>query len=143
MADILLGRGWKTEINTTGSTFVEIKGVNEHSLSFDSADADITTKESGAWSEHIIARRSMEISLKGFRLEDENGVRDPGQVAVEAAAVLTDYASLKNFKTTSPGGEVREYAGTVSLDDLGGSIDEGQSWGCTIKQSGPVTVTEP
>lgn len=139
MADILLGRGWKTEIYDGG--WVEIKGVNEHSLSFDSTEADITTKESGNWTEHITARRSMEITLKGFRIESDLGARDAGQEAVEALALQTDYLSLSQFRTTSPGGEIRTYNGTVAMDDLGGSIDEGQSWGCTIKQSGAVTFS--
>lgn len=135
MADpvVLLARGWEVKLNN-----VVVNGLKTIKLSPGAKEADITTQSSGDYDEHLIARRTMEITLEGYRLEASDGSRDPGQAAVEALAEQIDYASLGQWTLTSPGGEERKFKGSVTMSDLGGEIDEGQAWGCKIKQSGPL-----
>jgi len=137
---VVLARGWELEIYDAGS-WKTVKGLNELSLSPGAREADITTKESGDYDEHLIARRTMEITLKGFKLEAPTGEEDPGQAAVEALAERTGTNSLGQFRLTSPGGKVREFLASARMTDLAGPIDEGQAWGCVLKQSGPVTIS--
>ncbi len=136
MADpiVVLARGWKVEIDSAG--WVEVKGLLEIGLSPGSKEADITTKENAIYDDHLIARRSMDIQLKGFRLESTTGAVDPGQAAVEALSELVDYDSRREFQVTSPGGAVRNFYASATMDALGGQIDEGQTWGCKLKQAG-------
>jgi hypothetical protein len=134
--DIKLGRGWTAYIYT-GGQYIEIKGLTERMLKLSSSEADITTNIDTTYSRHLIARRDAELTLKGFRVEDSDGDWDEGQAAVEALAESVDSASIGQFKLTSPGGVTeREFYGSATMDELGGSIDEGSAWGCTIKQSG-------
>lgn len=133
--DIKLGRGWTAYIYSSGE-YVEIKGLTERTLKLSSSEADITTNIDTVYSRHLIARRDAELTLKGFRVEDADGAVDEGQAAVEALAEEVDSASIGQFKLTSPGGLTREFYGSATMDELGGSIDEGSAWGCTIKQSG-------
>ncbi len=137
MADpvVVLARGWIAEIYS-GAVYVPINGLTEISFSPGVREADITTKDSGDYDEHLIARRTMEVTLKGFRLESSVGDVDPGQAAVEALAEEVDTASIGQFKLTSPGGTEREFYASARMTALGGPIDEGQIWECTLKQSG-------
>lgn len=134
--DIKLGRGWTAYIYDNGE-YIEIKGLTERTLKLSSSEADITTNIDTTYSRHLIARRDAELTLKGFRVEDSDGNCDAGQAAVELLAEAVDSASIGQFKLTSPGGVTeREFYGSATMDELGGSIDEGSAWGCTIKQSG-------
>lgn len=142
MADprVVLARGWKVEIEID-SSFVEVKGLKTIGLTPGVKDADITVKESGDYDESLPARRTMEIKLTGKKLEASTGEEDPGQAGVEALAEEVDVAGVTSWKVTSPGGKLREFDGWVKMDALGGDIDEGSDWGCTIRQTGAVTIT--
>lgn len=139
---IKLARGWKTEISIS-AVLTEIKGITSTTLSPSDEEAVITTREDAGWKARLIAERSMDIKLEGFRVEDGSGVRDPGQAAVEALAREIDAASLGTFRVTSPGGETWDFNATASVDSLGGGLNDGSAWNVTLHQSGEVVVTAP
>jgi hypothetical protein len=136
----VLARGWTVEVND-GDGYDEVKGLEV--ISFNPGDvkeADTYTKESAGNDEHLVVRRTRTLKLDGRWLEDEGtGARDAGQSSIEALGALTGAGSVASFKTTSPGGKISEFDGTVRMGDLIGNVDEAAKWSATIKVTGAIS----
>lgn len=141
----VLARNWLIEINEgtdIAPLWVRVGGVTSFTLSNDKEDTDTTDFDSGGYGDHIVSSRSFEISFEGFFLEDpEDGSRDPGQQAVENLADKIGYASIGQFRMTSPSGIAKVYRGSVGIGDVGGGVTDATSWGATVTVAGrPSTV---
>lgn len=142
MADttvIWLGRDVVLSIYT-GGQYVQVKGLTEKFLKVGKQDADITTDLDLVYDNHLVARRNAELSVKGHRLEDDNGDADTGQAAVEALAEEVGASSIGKFKLTFPSTATRIFNASAAMDSLGGANDDGTDWGCTLKQAGDLIV---
>lgn len=140
---------FKIEMISTGTTYVEIGGLDTITPEWNETEADLSTKSSkdadgNDVEEHLIARRGSSYSLEGKYLADLGATpvtRDAGQAAFEAAAKLTGRASQVAFKITYPDGSVDAFTGTCSMKSMGGDKDEASKWSGTIKVTGGVTTT--
>lgn len=137
----VLARGTLIEILTTApSTYTQVKGINQIDLSPTTNRADTTDFDDDGNLAHIVASRGLQLTLSGFRMEDESGGdRDPGQAAVEALADAKGNASLGSFRVTSPGGEVWTFQASAEVTPLGGGNDDPTSWSATLEVSGAIT----
>lgn len=133
----VLARDWKLEINLAG--FKEVNGLENFSFGSEKHDAETTTFDSEGWDEHLVAGRGRTLTAEGKYLEDlSNGLRDPGQQAVEDAADLMGGDSLVEFRLTSPAGNIKSFNASVDLSDMGGENNEATDWGFELLVSGKV-----
>lgn len=137
----VLARDTLIEILTTApSTYTQIKGINQIGLSPTTNRADTTDFDDDGNLAHMVASRGLQITLDGFRMEDESGGdRDPGQAAVETLAEAKGTASLGSFRVTSPGGEVWTFKASAEVTPLGGGNDDPNAWSATLETSGAIT----
>lgn len=122
------------------TVFTQIKGLNSLSVSPTTNRADTTDFDDDGDLAHMVVSRGTQITLDGFRMEDESGGdRDPGQAAVETLAEAKGTSSLGSFRLTSPGGEVWTFQASAEVTPLGGGNDDPSSWQAVIEVSGGVT----
>lgn len=133
-------RDWTIEVeNAAGDTWIEVKGLQTLTFSGESEQLDETDMDSGGWAENMIIERARSVTLEGDYKEDTaDGSRDPGQDRVDTLMNEMGQASKGNYKLTSPGGTVREFAATASMGDVGGGRNEKTSWGATLNVSGQI-----
>lgn len=137
----VLARDWNLEI-LVDAAYVEVLGLTSFGFGNSKTDADTKTFDTDGWDEHIVAGRGRSLSCDAKYLEDPaDGSRDPGQAAVEAAALLIGHDSTATFRLTSPGGVTKVFSGSVNMKDVGGGVNDSTSWGCDILVSGTVTAT--
>lgn len=138
----VLARDWTLKVkNPDTSLFVEVKGLESLGFSGDATRTPTTDFDSGGNAEHILAERSRTLSIEGHYMEDEaTGDRDPGQELIDTAAELVGNAALREFQLDSPGGNRREFHGTVTPADLGGGTNDTADWGAEIEVSGEVDI---
>lgn len=123
-----------------GGDFIQVKGLNSLTHSPSSTDADTTDFDDQGHETHLKAARGESWTLAGFRLEDvANGVRDPGQAAVEEIAQAIGLDSLATFKITSPGGNSIVFRATAEVTLPGGGNNDAAAWQATVKVSGKST----
>lgn len=137
----VLARDTLIEILTTApSTYTQIKGINSIGLSPQTNRADTTDFDDDGDLAHIVASRGLQMTLEGFRMEDESGGdRDPGQAAVETLAEAKGNASIGTFRITSPGGEVWTFNASAEVTPMGGGNDDPSAWSATLETSGGIT----
>lgn len=134
-----LARGFTFELNTSGVTWVQVNGINTWSHSPQANDADTTTFDDAGRMSHMKASRGEQFAIAGLYLEDpDTAERDPGQLACEVWANAIGPDSVKNFRITSPGGEVRTFAASATVTSGGGGNDAPNAWSMAIVSSGAV-----
>ena len=137
----VLARQFTAELNTgtSGSpVWVAITGINSITHSPQANDADTTTFDDEGRMSHLKASRGDEFTISCLRQEDEvNGDRDAGQEACEAWADEIGQASRKQFRITSPGGNVvGPFEATATVTQFGGGNDDPATWQLAVKVSG-------
>ncbi|HLT68571.1 MAG TPA: hypothetical protein VKZ72_00310 [Acidimicrobiales bacterium] len=137
-------RGFKFELNTgtNGSpNWVPIAGIDTFSHTPTTNRADTRHFEDGGRLRHWVASRGDQFTLSGKRQEDpDTGDRDPGQEAVEAWAQEVGPGSIKQFRITSPGGNVLTFEASAEVTLFGGGNDDPASWQVVIEVSGPISA---
>lgn len=135
-----LARGTKFYIDTGGATFVELEEINSHTHTASAADADTTTYSDAGRKSHMKASRGDQFGASGLYAEDpDTGERPPGQAAVEAWALKIGPESVQRFRVVSPGGVVREFDATATVNIGGGSNDTPDAWAATITVTGAIS----
>jgi hypothetical protein len=130
-------RGWTFEIqdNATTPAYVEIGGLTEFTISRSSKDVETTDFDSNGNSEGEKMERGKSITCKGFYKEDASN-QDAGQAEVEEVADAKGTTSLRNFRITSPGGDITIWSAHFEIGDVGGGNNDKTSWGFTAVRSG-------
>lgn len=138
----ILARGWTFEIDTGSGTptWTTINGITSFSVTRSKSDVDITDFSDNGWAAHLVASRGWEITLEGYWLEDETGVKDPGQKAVDDLGLLIGSTSTDSFRMTSPGGKVYTFDASAEVTGPGGGVNEATKWSAKLTVSGQVTV---
>ena len=135
-----LARGFTFELNTEGSTWVAVEGLNTWAHAPVANDADTTTFDDEGRMAHLKASRGDSFTLSGLYNEDPStGSRATGQAAVEAWAALIGPDSIKNFRITSPGGNTKTFAASASVTNGGGGNDAPNAWSVVVTVSGSIT----
>ena len=134
------------ELSTDGgTTYIPIGGVETWSPSSDITRTDDTDFDSDGWAEHKVVARGASLTLEGFYKEDPAGApggdRDPGQAALIDLSEAIGYASVQDFRITSPGGNKTE--GKVSADVTygGGDKNGNASFSAELTWNGQPTFT--
>jgi hypothetical protein len=125
---------------------IEIKGLDTITPENKTTDADMSTKDSvdgdGNQIERVLpARRGKSWKLEGkYYVDPADGVRDPGQAAVEALGIVTGEDAVDTFSFLPAGaliGGLQTFKGTVTLNEIGGGDkDEPAKWSVTINYYG-------
>lgn len=143
----VLARGWAFEINTGTEalpTWTEIGGLTSWSDGGDDAtETDTTDFQSDGWTEHLVAGRSAgTISFEGhYEVDPATDARDAGQAAVEAAAELIDYDSIKGFRMFHVGtGKGLAGVATFRRGSKGGGNNDKTTWGASARWNGKPAV---
>lgn len=120
-------------------SYVQVKGLNTIGLSPSTNRADTTDFDDDGDLAHLVASRGLEITLEGFRMEDESGGdRDPGQARMEVLGDAKGNAGIGSFRLTSQGGEVWTFEGSVEVTPNGGGNDDPGAWSATVEKSGAI-----
>jgi hypothetical protein len=138
-------RDWDFEINTgtVGSpTWVAIGGLNSWSHSPTKNDADTTTFDDDGRLSHMPISRGDSFTLEGLFKEDpDDGTRDPGQEAVEAAGEAVGADGVKQLRMTSPGGTTKTFLASYNVTIGGGSNDDPTAWSVEATVDGAITTS--
>lgn len=138
----VLAKDWIFEINTGDATtaiWEPIGGVKSFSYEADKTDADLTDFDSDGNTEHVPVRRSASLTVEGHVLEDPaDGTRDPGQEAVEAAALAVGPGAIREFQITSPGGTVKTFNASAKVGGPGGGNDDDTDWSVELTITGAI-----
>lgn len=136
-------RDWTFELNTgteAAPVWLEVERVETWSHSPTSNDANTTNNDDGGRLSHYKSSRGDQFTLSARYAEDPaTGARLPGQEAVEAWAQLVGSASKKQFRITSPGGNVKTFQATATVTQGGGGTDDPTAWQVVITASGAIT----
>ena len=143
----VLARDYKFEINTgTVATpvWTNIGGLQSFSFDPAKADTDTTDFDTNGYSSHLVASRSVGLTLEGQRKEDmTDGSRDAGQAAVEVLAEKIAYESLGDFrfyhKTSKKG---KRFTASAVVTGPGGGTGDAASWAADLTVDGkPTDIT--
>mgnify|MGYP001191700210 CR=1 FL=1 len=144
----VLARHWTVEVQTgedatTGDPiWTRVNGLTSIGFSSSKNDADTTDFDSEGVQTHLPASRGYELTLEGQMLEDQDtGERDEGQQFLEELSYKIGPDGLGNFRLTSPGGNMREFQGSVNIEGPSGGNDDPTAWNVTVRVSGKPTVT--
>ena len=138
----ILARDFLYEIESSDGQYTPIRGLTDVSTSPTKNDADTTDYDTGGWVSHLVASRGYALTLSGQRVEDPyTGERDPGQEAVEVAALSTGYDSMVGFRVSSRVNDMTYIEGQVSIEitPLGGGNDAPAAWDATVTFDGEPT----
>jgi len=141
----ILAREMTIEVeDVTPGSWLSIGGIRTLQPASSKSDADTGDFDSEGWAEHIVAERGATLTLNGQYLEDpEDGDRDPGQERVEALARLIGADSLGTFRISTPGGLVRTFEASVSVEGPGGGQNDASVWNATLTVSGDPGAYSP
>lgn len=122
----------------------EIKGLDTITPENKTTDADMSTRDSvdgdGNQIERVLpARRGKSWKLEGkYYVDPADGVRDPGQAAVEALGIVTGEDAVSTFTFWPAGAQSGSaFKGTATLGEIGGGDkDEPAKWSVTINYYG-------
>lgn len=135
-------RDFTFELNTgtdAAPTWVTIGGLISWSNSPTTVRANTQTWEDQGRQNAYVSSRGDSFSLTGRRQEDPaTGARDAGQEAAEAWAQEVGPASQKQFRMTSPGGNVLTFDATAEVTRGGGGEDDPSTWQLQITVSGAI-----
>lgn len=141
----ILARDFTFELNTgttASPTWVAVGAVSSWSHSPTKNDADTTTFDEEGRLSHLPASRGDEFTITGMYKEDEStGARDAGQEAVEAWADEIGPTGIKQFRISSPGGNVKTFEASASVQVGGGGTDDPAAWEATVTVSGAITAS--
>lgn len=141
----VLARGFDFELNNgtiAVPAWVAVGHINSWTHQPSAQDADTTTFDDDGRESHMKASRGDTFTLNGLYQEDPvGGARDAGQVAVEAWAKEVGPASRKQFRITSPGGNVRTFEATANVTQGGGGNNDPAAWSAEIKVTGTITAS--
>lgn len=124
----------------TGSTWTPVGGLKTLSYSTSKQEADTTTFDTAGWNRSMITSRGATVSASGDALFDEDGVKDPGQAACEAAGDEIGAAAEATFRIALPSGDALEFTGTVTCTPFGGGVNAVAEWKVDITVTNPPTV---
>lgn len=133
-----LARLYKFQVSTDNEvTWVDINGIENHSISLDSAEASSRPRDLNGLSVHDIASLDLKFTLTGRRyMNTSGGARDPGQKAIEDSAfgkTKLDYRMIDADESTV----ALQWNGTAKLTSLGSGGDADHAeWGCELHASG-------
>lgn len=141
----VLARDWLFHVNTgtdASPTWVQVKGINNHSWSETKNDADTTDYDNDGWLAHIPASRGKSVTLSGYYMEDgtPGGTRDPGQAAAETWANAMGPNGIRKFKVTTPGNTTIIGSASAKVSLGGGGNDDASGWELEVTYSGQVTI---
>lgn len=138
-------RDFTFELNTgttASPTWVEIGGLISWSNSPTTVRANTQTWEDAGRQNAYVSSRGDSFTLTGRRQEDpSDGSRDAGQEAAESWAQEVGPDSQKQFRMTSPGGNVLTFDATAEVTRGGGGEDDASTWQLQITVSGAITAS--
>lgn len=120
---------------------IENKLTLEHSPS--TTRTDVTDCDSDGADENRVTSRGHTFSFSYHRKEDTaTGARDPGQAALEAAALAVGAASLTQYRITSPGGTTLTFWATTQVKELAGGHNDAIKCEAELVVSGPIVRSQ-
>jgi hypothetical protein len=136
----VLARHILIEVETASpATYVQVKGLNSVTFSPTLNRTDTSDFDDNGNNAHLPVSKGMQITLDGFRMEDESGGdRDPGQERVEELAESLGNAGLGKYRLTSPGGEVWTFEASAQVTPMGGGNDDASVWQAVVEVSGAI-----
>src|SRR5690625_2898965 len=142
----ILAREMVVDLETAPDTFTPIEAVESITVNPGKTDADTGHFDAAGWARHIVAERSLELTLNVVYQEDEDtGDRPPGQQALQELAQKIGYQSLGVFRIYGPNGKGLKFKASASAPPIaGGGRNEAGTYSVTITVSDapePVTVT--
>lgn len=128
-------KGTKLEINTSGSTYVQIKGFNGFSGLGGGSPAviDVTDFDSTAKEKLMGMPDEGQIQITAIYLP-----KDAGQLALEAARGTQ---AATKFRITVPDGTKWEYTAFVMTTEISGADDDKVTLASTLEVTGSVVKT--
>jgi hypothetical protein len=137
----MLARGVLFELNTGTEAvpvWTQVRHLDKWAHAPKKGSADTTTFDDEGHPTHLVASRGDEFTMTGKYQEDpDTGARDPGQEACEAWGEETGNTSLKQFRVTTPGGNViGPFLCSAQVTRGGGGLEDSNMWELALEVSG-------
>lgn len=127
----VLAREFPLHVNTgttASPTWTLVDGIKTITVNPQKKDAESNVFSSGGWIRKRVTARGLSISADGLAFYDEDGVKDPGQVACEEYARALGAAGEGDFLIHLPGDEGMRFTAAVSCTEFGGGLDDLTQW---------------
>lgn len=110
-----------------------LSNIEDCSLEINSADIDVTDKDSGGWAEFLAGLKDWTITVSGIL--DFAGVENVDEIVDD---IINGVSASIKFSTTITGDS--EFAGTGRYNNISISApkEDKVSWSATIRGSGPL-----
>lgn len=135
----ILARGFSFYILTdpVELVYTPIRGIRSLSMERQANKQEATGYDSPSSPEHVVASRSVSLSLEGIRIEDvATGERDPGQQAVEDLAQYIGPLSQGTFRMITPSGSLKDFVASPTAPKEGGGVDDPMEWSIDLAIAG-------
>lgn len=130
------GRDYLIKLNTTGSTYVGIGGMQEPSIEISNEPVDITNADSAGVRTLLEGAgvNSMTIKGKGVFVDDAVAAQ------LRTAAALNQH---KNFQFVVPGTAVKTFQGSFMISKMteSSTFKESGAYDFQLESAGPVTIS--
>ena len=141
--DTIPAHNFKIQVNTgTAATpvWTPVLGINTITPAPSKREADTTTFDTAGWDRSTVVSRGLTITASGHAMYDEDGAKDPGQMACEALSQETGSAARGEFRILTPGDKAVRFTGDVTVTEFGGGAADVASWNLEVKVSEQPTV---
>lgn len=114
--------------------WTNVAGLNTVTLSPSNNTADAGDFESAGWMKNVVVERGASVQMSGLAHYDENGVKDPGQAAVESYSTQTGMDAIATFRITLPGSKAYQFSASVTdVTPFGGGKTDLATWEATVE----------
>jgi hypothetical protein len=135
-AKAIAAAGFDFYIKGAGA-YTLIQGITQFTPGWETQEDDTSDFDGGGNDAHLVTGRGKSWKIEGNHKEDPaTGTRDVGQALVEQLADEVGEDAYCQLKIISPGGNTKEYYGTVRMDTGGGGTTTKTNWGFEFKRSG-------
>lgn len=143
-ATSVAGSNFPLDVNTgtTGTpVWTAVKGIVTLSFNETKTQQDDNSFENAGWLAKMTTARGVTVNCQGHAKYDDAGVKDAGQLAVEAYGAETGAAARGDFRIVLPGGETaKRFTADVSVTQFGGSVNDLATWGCELVLAAAATT---
>lgn len=145
MADIvMIAKDFELEVKGDGEDFLKVPQLTSLTYTQGANEVDLSNFDDDGFKSSMVVSRTRTLTFECNYLVDEDTKElNPALKLISDLNNKVGYEAIGTFRLTFPNGDKIEFRGTVSLNDMGGGVDDKLTFGGTITVNGkPVEVTE-
>ena len=145
MADIvMIAKDFELEVQGDGEEFLKVPQLTSLTYSQGSNEVDLSNFDDDGFKSCMVVSRTRTLTFECNYLVDEDTKElNPALKLISDLNNKVGYEAIGTFRLAFPNGDKIEFRGTVSLNGMGGGVDDKLTFGGTITINGkPIEVTD-